>query len=351
MQTRTFLENVVMQFARRFWIAACTLGLILAGSAAQAQQVKLLPNDTEMIFTINLQQILKSEVVKSNKAILEIAKAKINEQLDDKGVSKWFKQANFDLFADLHSITMAVPGGTRSPEEGFVLIEGNFDAEKIEEAVLAAAKDAGNGATVKVVKLGGVNAFEITPKNEKVVYVSILNKKTMVACQTKADLIEAAARAKGGKSAAFKSAVFKSLSETVNNKQSISFVATSSIMTKLADKAPEGAADKVKQAADFLKKMEGFSAAVTIQKNIDFQLGVNTKDADTASQFALFGNAGLMAIKAKLNEAAKQNEKLAPAVEVLKTVEVNSKGANLMIRGQISFETLEKLLQNLPIPN
>src|SRR4051812_43238790 len=111
-----------MQFARRFWIAAvCTLGLFMATSAAQAQNTKLLPADTEMVMTINLAQILKSDVAVKNDLILKIAKDKIEEQLDEQGVAKWLKKAEFNIFRDLHAITIAVPGGNRNPDEGTVI--------------------------------------------------------------------------------------------------------------------------------------------------------------------------------------------------------------------------------------
>ena len=52
----------------------------------------------------------------------------------------------------------------------------------------------------------------------------------------RSDFAEAVARLGGSKAGTFKSDSFKSLLETVNNKQSISFAATSKIMGKLATK-------------------------------------------------------------------------------------------------------------------
>ncbi len=341
-----------MQFARRFCIAAaCTLGLLLSASAAQAQPTKLLPNDTEMIVTFNVQQILKSELLKGDQAkvIVEMVKTKVTEVLDDKGIAKWLKQADFDLFQDIHRITFAIPGG-RNPEEGFIVLEGKFDADKIEAAATEASKQAGGG--LKVIKIAKVKAFEVSPKDEKTMYVGVLNKKTMIACATKADFAEAVDRLNDEKTPNYKSVVFKGLLETVNNKQSISFVATSNMLTKLAEKAPEGAGGvQAAQAIALLKQLDGFSTAVTIQKNIDFQLGVNAKDKETASKYAGLGNILIGAAKVKIGDEAKKNEKLVPAMEILNTIHVTSQGSNLVVRGQISLETLEKLLKDLPIPN
>jgi hypothetical protein len=338
-----------MQFARRLGIAAfCTLAVLVAAPAVQAQASKILPADTELVMTVNLQQILKSEVLKSNKTLVDLAKAKITELLDDKGVNEHLKKANFDIFKDLSSVTVAVPGG-RNPEEAFIVLEGKFYADKIEAAVMEASKG-GSDVKVKTVKIANINAFEVTPKDEKTMYVGILNEKMMIACVTKADFAGAVARANGTKTSTFKAEVFKSLLQTTSTKQSISFVATSKILNKLAENNPNAGNDQAKMAMAALQQVDGFSAAITIEKNIDFQLGINAKDAETAQKFAGMANAGLLVAKAKVAEQAKQNEKLAPAVDVMNTLRADAKGPNLVIRGQITFEILEKLLQNLPNP-
>jgi hypothetical protein len=334
-----------MQFSRRLWIAA--LCVFVGASAAPAQQIKLLPADTEMILTFNVQQMLESKVAKENKALIELAKGKIEETLQDKGIAKHLKKADFDLFRDLSSITLGIPGG-RNPEEGFILLEGTFDADKIEAAVTDAGKEVGGG--IKAMQIAGVKAFEIAPKGEKTMYVGILDKKTMIACATKADFEEAVARQKGTKSG-FKAEVVKNLMSTVNAKQSINMIATSGILAKLAENAPAGAGAQIQQATALLKSMEGFSAAITIQKDIDFQLGVNTKDNETAQKYAGVGNLAIGVAKMKIEEQAKMNEKLAPAVDIINSIKLTAVGPNLVVRGQITFDNLQKILQALPIPN
>jgi len=342
-----------MQLARRLWIAAaCTLAVLIAAPSVQAQATKILPADTELVFTLNLQQMLKSEVLKTDQAktLIELAKGKINEQLDEKGVGKYLKKAGFDIYKDLSSVTVAVPGGTRNPEDGVIVIEGNFDAEKIKAAVTEASKEGGADVKVKLTKIAGVEAFEVNPKDEKVMYVGVINKNTMIACASKADFAEAVARSNGTKAGTYKAEGFKNLIQTVNSKQSISFVATSKVMAKLAENNPNAGNDQAKMAMAALQQVDGFSAAITIQKNIDFQLGVNSKDAETAQKFAGMANAGILVAKLKVAEQAKQNEKLAPVVEIVNSLRANAKGPNLVLSGQITFETLEKLLQNLPTP-
>jgi hypothetical protein len=315
--------------------------------AVQAQNTKILPADTELVMTFNLKQILTSEVFKANQVLVDLAKAKITEQLDDKGVAKWLKKADFDLFRDLNVVTFAVPGG-RNPEEGFILLEGNFDSEKIEAAVMEASKEVDGG--VKVITIAGTRAFEVTPKDEKTMYVGVLDKKTMIASVTKADFTEAVARNKGTRPATFKTDVVKNLMASTSKKQSLSFLATSKVLAKLGENNPNANNDQAKMAMAALQQVEGFSAALTIQKDIDFQLGINAKDADTAKKIEGVVGAGLLIARGKVMELAKQNEKLAPAVDVVNSIRAVSKGPNLTITGQITFDALEKLLQNLPMP-
>jgi hypothetical protein len=338
-----------MQMTRRYWLAAlCTLAVLWGASSAQAQTNKLLPNDTEMIVTINLQQILKSEVLKANKTLVDVAKQKIEEKLDDNGTAKFLKQAGFDLFTDLASITISMPGN-RDVGEGFVVLEGKFDAAKIAAAATEASKDAGEG--LKAIEIANIKAFQVTKKEDgKTIYVGVLNTKTMIASTSKADFAEAAGRLTGSKQAAFKTE-FKNLLTPIKNTQSISMVATSDVLVKLFEKAPEGAGDQLKQVAVFLKQMEGISAALTMQKDIDFQLSVNTKEEKTAMEYQNLVNLGLGVAKTKVAEKAKDDEKFAAALTVLNSIRATATGANLMIRGQITFETLEKVLQNLPIGN
>lgn len=346
-----------MQVARRLWLAAvCTFAILLASPAVQAQgtkaltqPTKILPADTELVFTINLQQILNSDVLKSNKTIVDLAKAKIQEQLDDKEVGKYLKKANFDIFKDLSSVVVAYPAG-RNDNEAFILLQGNFDAEKIEGAIMEASKEAGAGVKVKNVKIANTSAFEVTPPGEKTMYMGILDKKTMIACVTKNDFADAVARFNGTKASTFKADVFKKLLETTNSKQSISFVATGSLVNKLAENNPNANNDQAKMVLGALKQVEGFSAAITIAKDIDFQLGVNAKDAETAQQFAGMANAALILAKTEVTKKAKTQENLAPVVDIVNTLKADANGSNLIIRGQITFATLEKLLQNLPNP-
>jgi hypothetical protein len=340
---------VVMQIAQRLFVAAvCALGLLIGTTAAQAQNTKLLPNDTEMIVALNLGQILQSDLIKKNELIVNLVKGKIEDGLDSQGVSKWFEKAGFDLFRDLSSVTIAVPGGKRDQSEAFFLLEGSFDAKKVETAATEAAKEAGE--TLKVIDISNKRVFEIKPKGDKTVYAAVLDKKTLVLTSSKDDMTEAISRLGTGKKAEFKADGFKNLAGTINGKQSIGIVATSDIMAKMAEKG--GEKRPAKMAGDLAEKLIGAGVTITIGKDIDFHLAANAKNKSNADTIAALARAGLEDAKARAEKSAKNEEPFgAPAVEILKTVRITTDGSNLTIRGQITVDTLTDILKNLPFNN
>ena len=337
-----------MPLARRFWLIAAAV--LVSASAAQGQATKLLPNDTEMVVTINIQQVLNSEALKAQEAkvITDLIKGKITQGLEDKGTDKYLKQAGFDIYKDLSSITFALPGG-RSFEESFVVVNGKFDAEKIEAAFKDAAKD--TEAKFEVTEIAKTRAFEIQGKAEKKMYVGILDAKTMILCGSKTDFAEAVDRFKGTKKAAFKADVVKGLLETISPKQSISMVATSNMMSRVADNAPQAGA-QAKAAVAAIQQVDGASIAITLQKDLEILIGVNAKDKETASKYSAIADAFLKAAREKVAEKAKENEKdeqVKLTLDILRTIQATTRGSNIIIQGRISYENLGAIIKLLPL--
>jgi hypothetical protein len=174
----------------------------------------------------------------------------------------------------------------------------------------------------KIIKIAGVKAFAVSPLDEKTMNIGILNKKTMIACSKQADFGEVVARLSGTKNPNFKAASFKRLLESVNGTRCICVVATSDMLVKLAENAPEGVPAQAKQVLEILKQMDGFCVTVTIEKNIDFHFGLNTKKPETAAKLARALSNAVGTRKAKVAEQAKKDETLKPALDILNTMRV-----------------------------
>jgi len=335
-----------MKLTRLVWVAAalCALGLTLAAAPSPAIEPKLLPNDTEVIVTINFRQILGSEVAKANKELVDLAKQTLTAKLGENGADKYLEKLGFDLFKDLDSVTIASPG-SKNPESLMIFIEGKFNAEKLQAAGEDAIRE--NADAIKAVKIGGVQAYQINPKQgeEKPFFAGLVGNNMLVATGSKEAFADAVARNGGTRQSKLKQE-FKGLLDTVNKKQSFSMVATGAALGRLLEDAPIPNAEA---AMAGLQQIEGLSVAVTVEKDVAFQLGVNTKDKATAEQFAKAGNGGLQLVKLMAEKKRTEDpDKFGPVADIAKTLRLTSQGSNVMLRGEISFENLGKIIQNLP---
>src|SRR2546426_3764622 len=208
----------------RLRVCLASLALVVLAavsvSAVPVADVKLLPSDTEIVLTINVQQILQSDLVKTNKDALEQLKGLVEQGLQaDNQAQKFLKETGFDLFKDLHSLTFAMPP-TKDPEAGFILIEGNFNVDKVHAVAEAAAKD--NADAFKISRAGAHKILEIAAPTGQKVHACLANKSLMVVAPSDAAMKDALERLAGTKKSQLKKE-FQSLLQTVNAKQSISF--------------------------------------------------------------------------------------------------------------------------------
>ncbi|MCI0639742.1 MAG: hypothetical protein L0Y72_24115 [Gemmataceae bacterium] len=325
---------------RRLGLATLALAVMAAGSA-QALDPKLLPADTELVFTVNVKQIMDSELVRAQKEAIDQAKAILENLGGANPVQKYLQDAGFDFFTDLYSLTVAT-AGSKDADKAFIAVEGKFNVPKFNGAAEAAAKDNPDG--LRITKQGDATVYEITPPGEKRIYASLVNSKLLIAAPTKESLNDALGRISNNRQANLKKEV-RTLLETVNKKQSVSFVATGSALAKMMEGAPIPNAEIAGQA---LQSIDGLSGAITITREIQFQLGVNAKDEDTAKKMSAGGNVALLTVRALVEQRAKEDQKLAPVVDIVKTLRISSQGSNILLRGEVSLDVIEKLMKNLP---
>ncbi|MFO0866045.1 MAG: hypothetical protein U0744_15585 [Gemmataceae bacterium] len=326
---------------RRIAFAGCLLALSLSASTARAVDPKILPNDTEVVISSNLKQMMESEFAKANKAVIEKAMEQAKSKIDESPAKKYLEKAGFDPMKDLHSVTIAGPAA-KDLDSGFIVIEGKFDIEKFNSAAEDAAKD--NGDALKVHKIGGKTVFEITPNGEKTVFASLISPSTMVAASNKEGLADGISRLGGGKTSKLNGA-FKAILPTVTGKQSLSIALTSNVLNNGLKEAP---IPPNQDAVDTLKQIDAISLSVTLGKNIEIAGTLIAKDGDSAKKMAAMGNVGVLFIKGMAGQKAKEDQKLQPAVDVLNTVRIADSGDRVTLRAEITQDNFEKLMAILP---
>lgn len=329
---------------RKTWLglAALTLGLVLAPATVRAVDPKLLPNDTEWTFTVNLKQMIDSPLVKANRESLDQLLGMAAELAQGDGTAeKFLKEAGFDPMKDLTSLTIAGAAGI-DPDRVMILLEGKFNAEKLHAAVEKQAQGAGD--VVKITKVGGVKVYEIDVQGEKAVFASLVNDKTLIATASKEALSDAVARSAGTKKSMLKKE-FRALLDTTSPKQSLSFVATGNALTTAAKNAPN--IPNPDQVADALGEISGLSGTVTLAKDVDFQLTVGAKDAETAQQMSQLAQFSVGAFKAMVEKKADEDARAEIGADVLKTLKITSQANNVVFTGRLTVDVIERLFKNL----
>jgi hypothetical protein len=325
-----------MSSLRRLSFAVLALsGLCLTAVTGRAVEPRLLPANTEVVFTINIKQMLESDIIKGQADAIKQFKAALEGQIPNSDeVAKYLEKMGFDPFRDLVSVSMAHPG-TQDQTEGIIIIEGVFHAKKFaaaaDDAITAYGNQIKKGGTVE-----GITYYEISIA-DKTAYVALVGKSIVIS-QQKENVTGAITRSTGNQIVAGK---VRELLKTTNNQQSLSFVVTGGAINRVAQQAQ----GKIPPGLN-LGGIEGLSGAITLTKDINFQLGVGTKDAMTAQQYEIFGKVGLDLAKGMVQKQAQQKPDLAPLIDVMNTLKVSSVGPNLVLTGSVSQENLEKLIKS-----
>ena len=316
--------------------------ICLAGSTARAVDPKYLPADTEIVITLNVKQLLASELVKSHQAVEHLRAGLHANVPGGEEALKHLKQIGFDPLQDLHSVTVAMPP-SKDPEAAFVILEGNFNAAKIKSTAEQLAKEKGD--VIKITQAGAQTIFEITPPAEKKVFIALAGDKILlVSLISKQNLTEAL-----GRGAPVAKKQILDLLATTNPTQTASFVMTGSALVKLSEDLPV----PVQGADATLKAMTGITGALTVNKDVKFQLGVGMGDEATAKKLAEAANGGLFMVKGLAQQQIKDTPELAPVGDILNTLKVGAEATAVVLRGEISAEVMRKLPElkkYIPIP-
>ena len=252
-----------MTRARRIlWTALFITGLCFAPQSIRAVDAKLLPEKTEIVVRVNLKQILNSELGKSKNVqdVLKEINNIFNQVPGNDQALKYLQKLGVDPAKDMTALTVAHPA-TKSTEDLFILLEGNFDPAKIEATARDAIKDFGK--ILAITRLNDVTVFEIKSQQGDI-FVGLLGKKAIVATGSQTAMKDAIARSVGGKTAELQKDVAELL-KTVTDKQSVSFIASSRAMAGLNQ---GGAIGPALPALD-----GGLSGSVTFAKEVTFQPG------------------------------------------------------------------------------
>jgi hypothetical protein len=306
---------------------------VAALPAGAAEVDKYLPDDAGIVATLNVKQVAESPLIK------KYALDKLKELLKDQNeATSVLESLGFDPFKDLTSITTAVPTIEMEPKP-YIIVHGQFNLAKFEAKATEVAERMGD--VLKIHKEGNHKVYEVNPPGgDKPVFVGLVDKTTLVASSEKDFVLDSFARAAGEKKSALKKELLDLL-EKVDTKQSFWMVMPGEVLAKSQFPGKDD-----EEAKKQIERIRGFSLGLSITKEVKLNVSITTKDADSAKELAEDVKKGLDMAKGFLPVIVQQEKRLAPIVDIVGAIKVETEGSTVTIKSEVSEELIEKGLKD-----
>jgi hypothetical protein len=328
----------VQKFSSWAYAAFLVVAAALFGGSAQAADADYFPDDMELAVRVNLKQIISAELMRAQPDALEEAKAALGELAGVDAVQYYLKPLGLEALRDVRVVTYVWTGTTNS-QPSFVILEGEFDSEKVGTAARGA------GDTVKLGKAAEHTTFEIVPRGRERFHAAVVDGSTLIAASTEGALRDALDRRAGKRKSGLKKEV-RGVLESSDAKQSITFVSTGAGFARVMENL---AVPNSEKAVAFLKSQDAFSGGITLTQRIAFQLAFHLENDEAAKKLAESAKGALRMLYTLAQQQAEKDARYGPFVPILKGTRFTSEGTKLNLRVEMSLDTFEKLLESFPI--
>jgi hypothetical protein len=318
---------------RSTMLAAAALATVLAAAPARAGEVdKYLPEDTELLISVNVRQIVDSELFK--KHALQPAQDAL-KGLDQ--VQDVLKELNFDPFKDLDRVLIAKPAGNEQ-DRGLAIVYGRFDVDKLRARADDLAKTQPDQLKVHKVPDGSGGkavVYEIAVSGQPTpVFVALLDKTTVLAGPGKDYVVDAIKKQTAKEKPTLKNKEVQALLEKMNDKQAVSVAGVGSALA-------EGSPDEIKAV---LENLDAVGGGITVGDDIKLEAVLSAKSTDAAKQAKDDIAKGLQDAKLALGllAAFAENPGVDLLADVVNSVKVSTKDKLVTINAAVSAEAIEE---------
>ena len=305
------------------------VALLIVSPARAADVDKLLPNDCECVLTVNVGQLLSSELNKKHGLLKMEELIKSNE-----GIQDHFKSLGLDPLKDIASVAWA-SSDTGDASKALIIIHGKFDPKKFEAKADEVVQTYGD--VLKIQNVGPSRLYEISIPGQSPYFVAVVDPSTIIASAGKDYMIEALNKAAGTK----KSEVKKELVELVRKVEAdrtLSLVALKSAL----EHSPLSADDS---ARPVLAKIETGYLGVSVGRDLKAEFDLTTKSAETAKELDKELLEKLDKAKGIVSILVGNVKELQILLDLAEAMKVSSQGNTVSLRGQIGAEAIEKSLK------
>lgn len=283
----------------------------LAGNGKAA--LRLMPEDTALVLTGNLDRIKKSPLAQ------KIFKAAMQRGDAGKTLDELRAKAGLDIERDIRTVSMGMPGDFEKSERFWMIAEGRFDKARI---TAVASKEA---TSFKRMKHRGVGYAQVDGDTE----IAFLGRYLVVTTKGVMPAIIDAHRRKA-RTAAHNAGLMALIKQGDTSKDMwAAFVIPTELRQQIAKETQGHSIDAV-------------MASVDIRTGVAVKLHMDTSSSTAASAIATMVRAGR-------DQIAKQPEMAAVGLgSAIKSMSIDASDARLAMSLDISAADLEKLGQFLP---
>lgn len=317
---------------RKSTLYALGLAVLLATAPLRAAEIdRYLPDDTEVLSTLNVKQILDSPLVKKYgvEPLKEILRniGEINTILND---------LDFDPFKDLDRILAAGPGGNEQ-DRGLIIVHGRFDLAKFKAKGEEAAKDFGEILKIHKVPDGKGNQLLLYEVNlvelPMPLFVALPSRDTLLASFGKSYVVDALQRRDRP---VLKDKDFQALMEKMDPRASWGMALVRGAWAK---------ADLPDAVRDAMSNLEAIGGSLTIDDGITLELVGNAKDTKSARDISQQLNDRINQGLGILALLASQQKELAPLVDFAKSLKCTARDKTIVLKASLSGELIERALK------
>jgi hypothetical protein len=314
--------------------------LLLAVPARAVEPDKLLPNDTETVFTINVKQIVTSPLL-TKTHLVDKAKEALKDQAEAHQV---LTDLGFDPFTDFDSLTVAGCGGSET-DKGLVIVHGKFDTAKIKAKAEEVAKDMENVLKIHKVPDGSGGMIELYETTlpapggaPQALFVALVGKNTLVASPGKDYVLDAIDKQAGKKKSQLKNKALQELLTHIDGDQSLWLAVLGDTLLK----SPLASNDDAKEV---FEKLSDATAGITFGKDLKLAAAVTAKNDDDAKVLGDKMRKGLNQAVGAAMLFGGGNEQLAPLIDILKAVKPKIKGKVIGVEVAVPGEDIENAIK------
>src|SRR5262245_59280141 len=300
------------------YFAGLALALVAPIRAAEFDQ--FLPNDTALVVSINVEQLLNSPLGK------KYARAAIEQGLKDNAqAQEILKALNFDPLKDLARLTVASSDAEK--DNALAILNGKFDREKVDSVLAKVAADQPD--KVKIHKAGSVTVYEMINDEKKPSFAGFADSNTILA-GPKLDAVKSALGGTGvGKPKQELTALFPKKTKPT---------AWLAALPKVSEGLPLPTDNPDLKKA--IEGLDGVRGLLFIETSAKLSVTLSSKSVQGTQAAFQQLTAGLNFIQQMAPGFAKDKPELAPLFDALKTLKITATPPNapkaITLSGELS---------------